>query len=73
LFPEEFPFTDLRASGWAWKKYFRNPRKFFVIPKNANYKNMELLVAAFSGKVIDTSKVNIVEVDYDVKEKYEAV
>jgi len=73
LFPEEFPFTDLKSAGWAWRKYFRNPRKYFIMPKNANYKNMEILVAAFSGKVIDTSKPNIVEIDHDVKEQYEMV
>lgn len=70
LFPEDYPFDDLRPAGWAWKKFFRNPRNFFIIPKNANYKNMEILTAVFSGKVIDTSKANVVDIDYNAKEKY---
>lgn len=73
LFPQEYPFTDIDPAGWAWRKYYRNPKNYFTVPKNANYKNMEILVAAFNGKVIDTSKQNVIEIDYDKKEKFQWV
>ena len=56
LFPEIYPYDDMKAGGWAWKKYFRNPKNYIVIPKNANYKDMELMTAVFNGKMVDTSK-----------------
>ena len=56
--------------GWAWNKYYRNPKNYFVIPKYANYKDMELLIAVFQGRLIDISKKNTVDLDYDKKEKY---
>ena len=71
LFPTEYPYSDINPAGWCWRKYFRNPKTYFNIPKNANYKNMEILVAVFNGKVIDTSKPNVEEIDYSKKEKYE--
>ncbi len=73
LFPQEYPFLDIAPAGWAWRKYYRNPKTFFIVPKHANYKNMEVLVAAFNGKVIDTSKPNITELDGFKKDKYEWV
>ncbi len=73
MFPTEFPFQELKPSGFAWKKYYRNPNKYVVLPKYANYKNMEMLVAIFNGNLIDTSKKNIENIDYFLKEKYEDV
>jgi hypothetical protein len=54
LFPTTFPFQDYKPYGWAWNKYYRNPRNLIVIPKVANYANMEILIQAFNGKIIDT-------------------
>lgn len=73
LFPEQYPYNELNPAGWSWKKYFRNARTNFVLPKRANYQNMEILIAVFNGKVIDTSKSNVVELDHHKKEKYEWV
>ncbi len=73
LFPEQYPYNELNPAGWSWRKYFRNPRTLFVLPKRANYQNMEILVAVFNGKVIDTSKQNCVELDHHKKDKYEWV
>jgi len=33
--------------GWGWNKYYRNPKNFLAIPKYANYKDMEILIAVF--------------------------
>ncbi len=70
LFPQEYPYNDINPAGWSWRKYFRNPKTYFTIPKNANYKNMEILIALFNGKVIDTSKTNVNEIETSKKEKY---
>lgn len=67
LFPEEYPFEEVNPVGWAWSKYFRNPKNYILIPKYANYKNMEILIATMSGNFIDTSKQNIVEIDHEKK------
>ncbi len=70
LFPEEYPFTDVNPTGYSWSKYFRNPNNYFLLPKYANYIDYEILVAAFSGKMIEVTKQNTVELDHDKKEQY---
>eukprot|EP00331_Platyophrya_macrostoma_P026640 CAMPEP_0176442712 /NCGR_PEP_ID=MMETSP0127-20121128/21988_1 /TAXON_ID=938130 /ORGANISM="Platyophrya macrostoma, Strain WH" /LENGTH=183 /DNA_ID=CAMNT_0017827797 /DNA_START=246 /DNA_END=797 /DNA_ORIENTATION=- len=71
LFPEEYPYSDINPTGYAWTKYYRNPNSYFLLPKYANYVDYELLVAAFSGKMIELTKQNTVEIDHDKKERYE--
>lgn len=45
----EDAFKDMR---WAWTKYYYNPDTFLVIPKQADYIDMELLTAVMRGKII---------------------
>jgi len=54
----------------AWKKYYRNPMNYFIIPKYNNYCDMELLVEMFKGRLVDTSKKNINIVDHIKKDDY---
>ncbi|KRX08565.1 hypothetical protein PPERSA_13046 [Pseudocohnilembus persalinus] len=70
LFPENYPFKELKGHGWAWKKYYRNPQNYLVIPKYSNYLDTETLIAVFSGKIIDINKSNYVEIDYNKADKY---
>jgi len=70
LFPETYPFEDINPVRWSWTKYYSNPGNFFIIPKYYNYINMEVLIAVFSGKNIDTSAANWVLIDHDEKEDY---
>eukprot|EP01017_Pseudomicrothorax_dubius_P049668 TRINITY_DN926_c0_g1_i2.p1 TRINITY_DN926_c0_g1~~TRINITY_DN926_c0_g1_i2.p1 ORF type:complete len:167 (+),score=31.61 TRINITY_DN926_c0_g1_i2:402-902(+) len=70
VFPEEYPYTDLHPTGYAWKKYYRNPRTFINIPKYANYADWEMLVHVFKGRIIELGKENIVEIDYDKTSRY---
>ena len=43
---------------WAWTKYYYNSDTFIVIPKNADYIDMELLTASLSGLLISTNRDN---------------
>lgn len=49
------PYADLR---WAWTKYYYNTDTFIVIPKKADYIDMELLTAVMRGKIIQTNSDN---------------
>lgn len=54
--------------GWCWYKYYRNPKYFFVLPKNNNYINYPVLINAFNAINIDCSKANVERIEG--KEKY---
>jgi hypothetical protein len=55
---EQFPRTTPLKSvtpNWAWVRHFHSNSESFFIPKNAEYRNDEILTAVLNGKFIDTS------------------
>lgn len=60
------PFSELR---WAWTKYYYNTDTFIVIPKNADYIDMELLTAVMRGKIIHTTPENSEFTKEDLRSK----
>jgi hypothetical protein len=45
LFPSEYPSPSKPGTEplWAWMKYFRNANNYFVLPKNTEFINMEVV------------------------------
>ncbi|KAL4460282.1 hypothetical protein ABPG74_000033 [Tetrahymena malaccensis] len=70
LFPSTIPFQDIYPMKYAWTKYYFTPQQYFFIPKYCNYVNMEVLVNVFNGKIVNTSKDYVENIDYKLKDKY---
>lgn len=66
-FPQEYPYQNA-AADWAWVKYYRENTQMFYVPKECNYVNMEVLVAAMNGKIIDTNKKYMIKLDRPLKD-----
>lgn len=67
IFPTDKNEEDV-GLGFGWKKYYRNPRNYFVLPKKANYIDMEILVEVFKGNMINIGKKHIENIDYCKKD-----
>jgi len=72
-FPKEYPINYEKLPYLHFTKYYRSFSSFIVIPKKANYINEEILTAALSGKVIETSEKHVIEIDHSLKEKYSSL
>lgn len=58
-FPRTLPLNSVTPN-WAWVRHFHCNTESFFIPKNAEYRNDEILTAVLNGKYIDTSPKNCV-------------
>jgi len=68
---EFFPSKNIKGGedAWMWIKCIPDSTDYFVIPKQSEHLNMDVLTAALNGKRIDTSEENIVNVPSKSKEK----
>lgn len=66
LFPTKYPLEDakrIRAWGYFFRKYYITQRLFLSFAKKAQYCNYEVLVNAFTQKVMDMSKAEIIRIN----------
>jgi len=66
LFPTKYPLEDerqRRTIGYFFRKYYITQRLFLSFAKRAQYCNYEVLVNAFTQKVMDMSKAEIIRLN----------
>ncbi|CAK61482.1 unnamed protein product (macronuclear) [Paramecium tetraurelia] len=73
LFPDQWPQKKELFKQWRWSfvKYYLNQNNFLVFPSNPNYVNAEILIAVMNGKIINTSKQYVEDVEGDMVELVE--
>ena len=69
LFPEEGQIDPSSSFYVHWRKYFHGNNEWFEIPKNIKYLNEEIMIAALSGKIINTKDKYIKKINYSLKER----
>ena len=52
IFPNTLKEAQKNKRGYAWVKHFSNGDNFLVLPKKADFANLEVLVEVFKGKII---------------------
>ncbi|CAD8073164.1 unnamed protein product [Paramecium sonneborni] len=68
LFPDQWPIQKgmSKKLRWSFVKYYLNQNNFLVFPSNPNYVNAEILIAVMNGKIINTSKQYVEDVQGDM-------
>lgn len=68
-FPKVAPIPPNKSMMLNWRKYFHGNNEWIEIPKNNEYLDQETLVAAFNGKIIDTSEKHVENINYSQIER----